>query len=117
MYTTSLHPQVGGRALSMSPPTKVAFSLPHSNNEEKRRKTQNGAKAKDIGGEEKSGRGGGGKVVDENQKHHQQDGEGADGNFSSSGSSTFSDGEEDHPPFIRWPSCISIIKMCLRGSV
>jgi len=92
--------QVGGRPLSMSPPTKVAFSLPLSNNEEKRRKTQSGAKSNDKGCEEKSGRGGEGKVVDENQKHQQQDEEGADGNFSSSGSSTFSDGEEDHPPFI-----------------
>ena len=101
----------------MSPPTKVAFSLPHSNNEEKRGATQNGEKTKDKGCEEKSRRGGEGKVVDENQKHQQQDEEGADGNFSSSGSSTFSDGEEDHPPFIRWQSCISIIKMCLRGSV
>ena len=101
----------------MSPPTKVAFSLPHPNNEEKRRKTQNGEKAKGKGCEEKSGRGGEGKVVDDNQKHQQQDGEGADGNFSSSGSSTFSDGEEDHPPFIRWTSCISIIKMCWRGCV
>ena len=117
MCTTSLLPQVGGRALSMSPPTKVAFSLPHSNNEGKRGTTQNGEKTKDKGCEEKSRRGGEGKVVDENQEHHQQDGEGADGNFSSSGSSTFSDGEEDHPPFIRWTSCISIIKMCLGGSV
>ena len=117
MYTTSLLPQVGGRALSMSPPTKVAFSLPHSNNEGKRGTTQNGEKTKDKGCEEKSRRGGEGKVVDENQKHEQQDGEGADGSFSSLGSSTFSDGEEDHPPFIRWPSCLSIIKMCLRGSV
>ena len=101
----------------MSPPTKVAFSLPHSNNEEKGGATQNGEKTKDKGCEEKSRRGGEGKVVVENQEHHQQDGEGADGNFSSSGSSTFSDGEEDQPPFIRWQSCISIIKMYLRGCV
>ena len=81
----------------MPPPTKVAFSLPHATEEKRIGK-------KISRRNEESGRGLCEKEICKGGVE-QPDGEkGEEGrmneNLSSSESSTFSDGEEDNPPFI-----------------
>lgn len=112
--------QVGGRpAPPLSPATKVAFALPHHPTQEnlpphptqeKRKKVDRKVNRRSENDDEregecekeekvncKKGRGVGQQLASERGEEGR-----VKENLSSSESSTFSDGEEDNPPFIRW---------------
>ena len=113
--------QVGGRpALPLSPATKVAFALPHHPTQEnlphhptqeKRKKVDRKINRKRENEEDKKGelereeKGNCKKLASERGEEVR-----VKENLSSSESSTFSDGEEDNPPFIRWD--IFLLQIC-----
>ena len=83
--------------LPLSPHTKVAFALPHHVTEEKKKMARRNGECESARGESKNICNGEveEQVVEEGEKGEEKE------NLSSSDSSTFSDREEDNPPFIR----------------